>query len=312
MLIVATISVALAVGLLVVVGFTRLNDRAALRATLGMLAAHVHPPGAEGFFGTKDRSSFAARVLLPALRGAGRRASLLSPPGYAASVERRLILAGRQQREDLERYLSVRVLSVGLIPVILAAALIAPVSRKVGLLMFAVAAILILLGPEAVLNRQAEDRQRKILVQLPHILDLLTISVEAGLGFEQALSRTVASVPGPLSDEFTRMLSETRLGSSRRAALEGINERCEVPELRSFLVALIQAEMFGVSIMQLLRSQSNEIRTAARQRAEEKAQKAPVKMLFPLVFCIFPALFVVIVGPAAIEIYDKVIKTHIL
>jgi tight adherence protein C len=156
------------------------------------------------------------------------------------------------------------------------------------------------LGPDMTLGRRVEERQHDLRVQLPDVLDLLTISVEAGLGFEQALDRVINAVPGALSDEFSRMLGEVRAGASRGEAMRAMDQRTNVPEVRSFVLAILQADTFGVSIGRVLRAQSEEMRIKRRQIAQEKAQK--VKMLIPMVFCIFPALFVIVIGPAVINI----------
>ena len=156
--------------------------------------------------------------------------------------------------------------------------------------------------PEFWLGGRIKKRQKAILLQIPDALDLLTISVRAGLGFDGALGKVVEKLKGPLTEEFRRALAEIRVGKPRRDALRDIVPRTEVPALTNFIGAIIQAEQLGVSISKVLQVQSEQLRIERRQRAEEMAAKAPIKMLFPLVGCIFPALFIVILGPAIILI----------
>ncbi|MCI0582578.1 MAG: type II secretion system F family protein [Chloroflexi bacterium] len=160
--------------------------------------------------------------------------------------------------------------------------------------------------PEFWLSGRVKKRQKAILLQIPDALDLLTISVRAGLGFDAALGKVVEKMKGPLIDEFRRALAEVRVGKVRREALRDIIPRTEVPPLTNFVGAIIQAEQLGVSISKVLQVQSEQLRIERRQRAEEAAAKAPIKMLFPLVGCIFPALFIVILGPAIILIIGNI------
>jgi tight adherence protein C len=156
--------------------------------------------------------------------------------------------------------------------------------------------------PEFWLGGRVKKRQKQILLQVPDALDLLTISVRAGLGFDGALGKVVEKLKGPLTEEFRRGLAEIRVGKARRDALRDIVPRTEVPALTNFIGAVIQAEQLGVSISKVLQVQSEQLRIERRQRAEEMAAKAPIKMLFPLVGCIFPSLFIIILGPAIILI----------
>jgi tight adherence protein C len=158
------------------------------------------------------------------------------------------------------------------------------------------------LGPEMWLSRRIKARRKAVLLATPDTLDLLTISVRAGLSFDGALAKVVEKTHGPLADEFRRALAEIRVGKTRRDALRDITGRTDVPALNNFIGAIIQAEQLGVSISKVLQVQSEQLRIERRQRAEEMAAKAPIKMLFPLVGCIFPSMFIVILGPAVILI----------
>jgi tight adherence protein C len=242
------------------------------------------------------------RVFTPLLEGLTGVARKFTPAGFGEGIAGKLVLAGSPPNLNVDKILVMKLL--GIVSVILWAPLVIGLGFS-GLM--ALVAIALLWGasflyPDVLVNRKIDDRQKEISRKLPDILDLLVISVEAGLGFEQALDRTCTAVPGALSDEFRRMLHEIRIGSSRADALRAMADRTDVPELRAFILAMLQADTFGVSISRLLRAQADEMRIRRRLRAQELAQKAPVKMLFPLVFCIFPSIFVVILGPAFIQI----------
>ncbi len=243
------------------------------------------------------------RALLPILKGLTALGGRFTPVGYVDTVRKKFVYAGRISADGVDRFLAIRVITVVLIPAwFIVVTVFLPVTGILRLGALGLGGAILALGPDSVLNRRVEERQSIMQRKLPDILDLLTISVEAGLGFEQAVDRTVGSVPGPLSDEFARMLGELRAGSSRADAMRAMEHRTNVPEIRSFVLAILQADAFGVSIGRVLRAQADEMRIKRRQLAQEKAQKAPVKMLIPMVFCIFPALFVVVIGPAMINI----------
>jgi tight adherence protein C len=243
------------------------------------------------------------RALLPILKGLTALGGRFTPVGYVDTVRKKFVYAGRISADGVDRFLAIRVITVVLIPAwFIFVTVFLPVTGILRLGALGLGGAILALGPDSVLNRRVEERQLVMQRKLPDILDLLTISVEAGLGFEQAVDRTVSSVPGPLSDEFARMLGELRAGSSRADAMRAMEQRTNVPEIRSFVLAILQADAFGVSIGRVLRAQADEMRIKRRQLAQEKAQKAPVKMLIPMVFCIFPALFVVVIGPAMINI----------
>jgi tight adherence protein C len=172
----------------------------------------------------------------------------------------------------------------------------------VGLLFALVGAAVGYIAPEFWLGRKIKARSMAMVLQLPDALDLLTISVEAGLGFDAALAKVVEKMEGPLVDEFRQALAEVRMGRPRREALRDVASRADAQPVSNFIGAIVQAEQLGVPIAKVLQIQSNQLRIERRQRAEEAAAKAPVKMLFPMVGCIFPTIFIVILGPAIVTV----------
>jgi tight adherence protein C len=247
--------------------------------------------------------SLRERLLVPAAGILARWSDRFTPSGYTAAVRQKLIKAGSPGGLDADRFVALKVLGAASGPLW---AWLAFAYLALGGFYGVVVTMLLwassFMAPDVWVDRRIAERQKEIAVRLPDILDLLVISVEAGLGFDQAIGRAVAVIPGALSEEFARMLQETRVGSTRAEALRAVDERTDVPELHTFILALLQADAFGVSIGRMLRQQADDMRVRRRQRAQEAAQKAPVKMLFPLIFCIFPSLFTVILGPAALQI----------
>ena len=169
--------------------------------------------------------------------------------------------------------------------------------------------ILGFMAPDLYLSSKASGRSNSVLDQLPDALDLLTISVEAGLGFDAAVVKVTEKMKGPLCDEFKRAAAEQRIGKARQEALRGISERVEVKELQNFISAIIQADQLGVSMSKVLRIQSDQLRQERRQRAEEKAARAPILIMLPTVGCIFPSLFIVILAPAALSALSSCSQT---
>jgi tight adherence protein C len=251
----------------------------------------------------------AQRTIGPAILSVSRFLKRFTPVGYLERIDQQLVYAGSPANLDSASFVVIQALTA--IFGIVAGFFL----RDYGsdglqqIILFILPIVLGAFGPNAWLQRRISERRETMLRALPDVLDLLVISVEAGLGFDAALSRVVATVPGPLSEEFFRMLQETRVGVSRREAMRHLMDRTDLDELRSFMLAMIQAEAFGVTIARVLRVQADEMRVKRRQRAQEKAFAAPVKLVFPLVFCIFPALFIVLLGPAAIQIVDAFATT---
>jgi len=248
--------------------------------------------------------SIGARVIAPITRGLVDLTRRVTPVGYAETVKRKIVLAGSPPGYEVDRFMILKMLGFasGLIWIALVATFFSA-NHLFAILLVLFAWGVCFFGPDVILDGRIARRRDEIERRLPDTLDLLVISVEAGLGFEQALERTAAAVPGPLSEESRRMLQETRMGASRADALRALDERTQVDDLGTFILAMLQADAFGVSISRILRSQADEIRIRRRQAAQEKSQKAPIKMLFPLAVCIFPAVFVVVLLPAVLQIF---------
>ncbi len=249
---------------------------------------------------------FIERTLRPLATRLSTSVSRIASSSFQEKAEKRLALAGNPGNLRVADWLAVKAIGavVGAIIFILLFVIVGFMKLPIPL-NFGMGVVGLLLGytvPEFWLGGRVRKRQHAILLMIPDALDLLTISVRAGLGFDAALGKVVEKLQGPLTEEFRRALAEVRVGKARREALRDIVPRTEVAPLTNFIGAIIQAEQLGVSISKVLQVQSEQLRIERRQRAEEQAAKAPIKMLFPLVGCIFPSLFIVILGPAIILI----------
>lgn len=243
---------------------------------------------------------FSERFLRPFIDRIGRRVAAMQPRDRAQKLQILIDLAGRPLGMNAGSFVAAQlVLGVIFAAVGLGLAILIGLPWFLGLIF---GGVLGYIGPQYQLKRIVSARQKEISLALPNALDLLCISVEAGLGFDAALARVVEKFDNALSREFAFVLNEIRLGRPRHEALEDLGRRCGVQELASFIQALVQSDQLGVGIARVLRIQSDEMRRRRRQKAEARAQQASLKMLFPMVGCIFPVLFVILLGPPAISL----------
>jgi len=267
----------------------------------------------EADFDTDLRRPFAERVVAPALRRSARVLLSLTPQQILDDTAQRLEAAGSPRFLGATEFVGLQMvigvlMGLGVFSVLTLMHMPTPVKVLFFILIFGLGVLI----PKVVLTRMVEARRMRIRKALPDVLDLLIVSVEAGLALDGAMSLVIDKMKGPLSEEFSRVLREIRTGAARIDAMRDMATRCGVQELRSFVSALYQAEQLGASIGDVLRAQADQLRVNRRQRAEEAAHKMPVKLLFPLIFLIFPALLIVILGPAGITIMrvlQNVVKT---
>jgi tight adherence protein C len=294
-------ALAAAAVLLLTVGLSSRPPKDAVQARLEQLV--VQPKSLEEY---ELQAPFFERVVRPVIKRLSRVGARGDQGGVIARTDAKLEKAGYPGGLRGADWMGVKLLAT----IVFAVAFF-----FVGLLLGAVAlgfvfalvgAAIGFIGPEFWLGGRIKKRAMEMILQLPDALDLLTISVEAGLGFDAALAKVVEKMEGPLVNEFRQALAEIRMGRTRRDALRDIVARAEAQPVANFIGAIVQAEQLGVPIAKVLQIQSQQLRIERRQRAEEAAAKAPVKMLFPMVGCIFPTIFIVILGPAIVTVMGGV------
>lgn len=230
----------------------------------------------------------------------------ITPKGYYEQISEKLVLAGNPRGMKANEFMGIQGLTTFILPigVIFFALFLLKVSTLYALLFGLLAMGFGWIIPKMLLDSKITKRQEQIMKTLPFTLDLLNVSVDAGLGFDSAMDKVSETMEGPIADEFERVLSEIRLGKTRKEALGNMVERTKVEDLKQFVVAIVQADKLGVGLSKLLRVQSKQMRQTAKQRAQEKAFKAPVKMLFPMIIFIFPSIFIILLGPAVMQVLD--------
>ena len=290
------------VGLILIsVRLVQSREPASIEDRLDEFGTLDHPPTLEEI---ELSQPFAERVLVPLLEGLANLATRVNPQEGMQNIQHSLDLAGNPYDWSPMQFLGFRLLAAlllgGLGVVVLVIARQMALARRI--ILVGVMAVGGYYLPSLWLKSKTSSRQREITRSMPDALDLLTICVEAGLGFDGAIARVAEKWDNELGREFRRVLQEVQLGKLRREALRNMAERIEVPEVSTFVAAIIQAEELGVSIAKVLRIQAEEMRRRRRQRAEELARQAPIKMLPALAFLLFPAIFIVLLGPAVIRI----------
>jgi tight adherence protein C len=249
--------------------------------------------------------SFGDRILAPLQVRASKIAKRVSGRDAPERIRVKLDIAGNPIGWTVERVQAGKVIgAITLFLVSLALTQLMGVGFTLRLVLVAGATLAGWFGPNLYLYQKTFDRSNRMQRELPDAIDLMTISVESGLAFDAAVQQVARNTQGPIADEFSRVLREMQIGMGRAEALRSFSERTNVDDVKSFVTAMVQADSFGIPIANVLRIQSSEMRTKRRQRAEEKAQKVPVKITVPLIFCILPCLFIAVMGPAAIHIMD--------
>jgi tight adherence protein C len=290
-------ALAAAAVLLITVGLTARPPKDAVQARLEQLV--VQPKSLEEF---ELQQPFAERVLRPLVKRLSRVGSRGDSGGMIARTDAKLEKAGYPGGLRGADWMGVKILSTIVFAILFFFLGLVVGKVALGFIAALLGAAVGFIGPEFWLGSRIRKRSMDMILQLPDALDLLTISVEAGLGFDAALAKVVEKMEGALVNEFRQALAEIRMGRTRREALRDIVDRADAQPVSNFIGAIVQAEQLGVPIAKVLQIQSQQLRIERRQRAEEAAAKAPVKMLFPMVGCIFPTIFIVILGPAVIAV----------
>jgi len=284
---------------LIVVGFSARDPKQSLQARLAEYSAREQVVSLEEI---ELSMPFAERIIAPMVRSVGEFIRRFTPERTLESTRHKLDLAGNPQNWSAAQFYAVRFIAMivlgGLIFILL---MVTGNEFGTVALMTLVFAGLGFFLPALWLGSKIRTRQSNIVKSMPDALDLLTVCVEAGLAFDQAMKKVAEKWDNELSAAFARVLQEIQLGRLRREALRDMSNRIEVPDMTSFVAAIIQAETLGVSMAKILRIQSDQMRTRRRQRAEEKAHQASIKMLIPMVFLIFPSIWVVLMGPAVLQ-----------
>jgi tight adherence protein C len=250
--------------------------------------------------------SFADRIMAPFQARALLIARRLSGGDAAERIRRRLDVAGNPPGWTVERVQAGKVIgAIAMFLISVALTTVMGTSFTLRIVAIVAATAIGWFGPNFYLYQRVYERSKAIQRSLPDAIDLMTISVESGLAFDAAVQQVARNTDGPLAEEFSRVLREMQIGQGRAEALRGLAERTEVDDLKGFVTSMVQADSFGIPIANVLRIQSSEIRMKRRQRAEEQAQKVPVKITVPLIFCILPCLFIAVMGPAVIHIMDS-------